>query len=59
MEFTGTEKEYVKIVVKRELERFLREKIVTDETIVFLQGEKNYESFLREILKKLDHGKAD
>jgi len=46
--------EYLRILVKRELEHFEREKIVTDETIVFLQGEKKYEDFLRELLKKLE-----
>jgi hypothetical protein len=54
MAFTDNELEYLKIVVRRELERFEREKIVVDEAIVFLQGEKKYEDFLRELLRKLE-----
>ncbi|MEK6822486.1 MAG: hypothetical protein AABY13_01550 [Nanoarchaeota archaeon] len=53
MALTKNDMEYLRILVKRELEHFQREKIVIDETIVFLQGEKNYEDFLRELLKKL------
>lgn len=52
--FTNDEKEYLRIIMRRELEHFQKEKIVTDERIVFLQGEKKYEDFLRELLRKLD-----
>ena len=53
MTFTKDELEFLRIVVRRELAHFEREKIVTDEMIVFLQGEKKYEEFLREVLRKL------
>jgi hypothetical protein len=54
MELTKNELDYLKIVVRRELERFERDKIVVDEAIVFLQGEKKYEDLLRELLRKLE-----
>ena len=54
MTLSKSDKEYLRILVKRELEHFEREKIVIDEAIVFLQGEKKYEDFLRELLKKLE-----
>jgi hypothetical protein len=54
MTLTSKEKEYLKILLRRELEHFEREKIVVDEAIVFLEGEKKYEDFLRELMRKLD-----
>ncbi len=54
MILTDREREFLHILVRRELEHFEREKIVTDETIVFLEGERKYEDFIREILKKLE-----
>lgn len=54
MVLTKDERDYLRILVKREFEHFKREKIVIDEAIVFLQGEEKYEAFLHELLKKLD-----
>ena len=54
MTLNPKDREYLKILVRRELEHFEREKIVTDESIVFLGGEQKYEDFLRAVLKKLE-----
>lgn len=54
MALSKDEREYLRILVKRELDHFEREKIVVDEAIVFLQGERKYEDFLRELLKRLE-----
>lgn len=54
MALSKDDRDYLRILVKRELEHFEREKIVVDEAIVFLQGERKYEDFLRELLKKLE-----
>jgi hypothetical protein len=54
MAISKDENEFLKIVVRRELARFEKEKIVTDEMIVFLEGERKYEEFLRELLRKLE-----
>lgn len=52
--FTDTEKEYLRKIVKRELQDFKEEeKGVVDMSPAFLKGEKKFEDFLKELLEKL------
>lgn len=54
MALSKDEKDFLRILVKREVEHFKAEKIVIDEAIVFLKGEDKYEAFMHDLLKKLE-----
>ncbi len=53
--FTDMEKEYLKKVVKKELEKFKAEEktILTEMSPGFMKGEVEYEDFLKGIIEKL------
>lgn len=53
--FTEIEKDYLKRLVKKDLERFKSEEkdIISDMSPTFLKGEKEYGAFLKDLLKKL------
>lgn len=55
MTLTDMEKEYLKKLVKKDLERFTEEEktILDDMTPAFIKGEKEYEEFLKGLIKKL------
>ena len=55
--FTKDEKEYLALLVKRDLEHFKREKIGIDVPIPFLDTEEKYQKFVENVLKKIQHGK--
>jgi len=53
---TDTEKEYIKRLVKKDLQDFKEEEksIISNMTPLFMKGEIEYEDFLKELLKKLE-----
>lgn len=53
--FSDTEKEYLKRLVKKDLESFKAEEktIISDMTPGFLKAEEEYEDFLEKLLDKL------
>lgn len=53
--FTDIEKEYLKKLVEKDLEKFRSEEkdIISDMSPAFLKGEKEYEAFLKRLLEKL------
>ncbi len=53
--FTDDEKQYLKKLVEKDLEKFTAEEetIITNISPGFLKGEKKYEDFLRELIEKL------
>ena len=53
--FTEREKEYLKLIVQRELKTFEEEKatIIDIENPAFLAAEERYDEFLKNLLKKL------
>jgi hypothetical protein len=53
--FTGIEKEYLKKVVEKELEKFQKEEktILTEMSPSFMKGEAGYEEFLKSLIEKL------
>ena len=54
--FTKDEKEFLKELVKREHDHFVREQksIFVDLPLTFLKGEHTYDHFLEDLLKKLE-----
>lgn len=52
---TDIEKQYLKKLVEKDLERFTEEEkgIISDMSPGFLKGEKDYEAFLKELIRKL------
>ncbi len=52
---TQLEKEYLKKLVEKDLEKFKSEEkeILDDMTPAFIKGEKEYEDFLKSLLEKL------
>lgn len=55
MELNNKEKDYLRQVLKREIDNFKKHKKVFlgEGGIVFFQAEEEYEKFLKELLKKL------
>jgi hypothetical protein len=52
---TKSEKEYLRKLVEKDLQKFQEEeKGIVDISPGFLEGEKKYEEFLRDILEKLE-----
>ncbi|MEM4263359.1 MAG: hypothetical protein QW666_00495 [Candidatus Woesearchaeota archaeon] len=56
MRFTKDEKEFLKELVKRERDHFVREKksVFIDLPLTFLKGGHTYDHFLEDLLKKLE-----
>jgi len=54
--FSNDEKEYLKKLVKKNLESFQEEEktILDNMTPAFIKSEQEYEDFLKEIIKKLE-----
>ncbi len=54
--FTKDEKEFLKELVKRERNHFVREKksVFIDLPLTFLKGEHTYDHFLEGLLKKME-----
>lgn len=51
---TDIEKEYLRKLIEKDLEKFQEEeKGIVDMSPGFLEGEKKYEEFLKELLEKL------
>lgn len=54
MNLTKNEKEYILSVVKKELEHLKKDgKTILFESASFLKAEEEYESFLKDLIKKL------
>ena len=53
--FTNDEKEYLKILLKRELDHFKREEptVAAESALKFLKAEHEYGHFLERLLEKL------
>ena len=53
--FTELEREYLRKLVQKDLERFKSEEedILSDMSPAFLKGEKEYEEFLKKLIEKL------
>ena len=54
--FSEKEKEYLAILVKKDLEDFQGDEkdIISNMTPLFMKGEVEYEEFLKELIKKLE-----
>ena len=54
--FSEKEKEYLKILVKKDFENFKGDEkdIISNMTPLFMKGEIEYEEFLKDIIKKLE-----
>ncbi len=52
MQLTKDEKELIRTLIQRQLKEFQGEEVERDVPLNFLQAEKNYESFLMQLLEK-------